>query len=72
MTDEDIRFDNENSGYSTTQLGELKIYYLDKDGMYTVRWLSSGYSFTLFCPESLGWDEIEKIILSIDEVPADN
>lgn len=72
MTDEYIRFDNKNSGYSTTQLEELKIYYLVKDEMYTVRWLSNGYSFTLFCPESLGWNEIEKIILSIEEVPVDN
>ena len=72
MTDEYIRFDNENSGYSTTQLENLKIYYLVRDEMYTVRWLYDGYSFTLFCPESLGWDEIEKIILSVDEVPADN
>ena len=72
MTDEDIRFDNENSGYSTTQLEELKIYYLVKDEMYTVRWLSDGYSFMLYCPGSLGWEEIEKIILSIEEVHVDN
>ncbi len=68
----ELFFDNENSGYSTTQLEDFKIYYLGKDGMYTVRWLSNGYSFTLFCPESLGWDEIEKIILSVEEVPVDN
>ena len=67
-----LKFDNENSGYSATQLEEFKIYYLVKDEMCTVRWLSNGYSFTLFCPESLGWDEIEKIILSVEEVPVDN
>ena len=72
ITEEVIRFDNENSRYSTTQLEEFKIYYLLKDELYTVRWLSNGYSFTLFCPESLGWDEIEKIILSVEEVPVDN
>ena len=67
-----LKFDNEYSNYSTTQLEDFKIYYLGKDGMYTVRWLSNGYSFTLFCPESLDWNEIEKIILSVEELPTDN
>lgn len=63
-----VNFDNEYSDYTPRYINDQKVYYTIKEDKYTVRWIANDYSFVLSCPESLGWDEIEKIILSIEEV----
>lgn len=65
----DIYFDNEYSDYTPVYIDDQKVYFTTKEGKYTVKWLANDYSFVLSCPEELGWDEIERIILSIEEVP---
>lgn len=64
-----VSFDNEYSDYTPKYINNQKVYYTIKEDKYTVKWIMNDYSFVLSCPESLGWDEIEKIILSIEEVP---
>lgn len=64
-----VNFDNEYSDYTPRYIDDQKVYYTIKEDKYTVKWVAHDYSFVLSCPESLGWDEIEKIILSIEEVP---
>ncbi len=64
----DITLDAENTSYETTYIGEQKVYYTIKNNIYFVKWLEYGYSFNLSCDESLGWEEIEKIIISLEPV----
>lgn len=61
--------DNDYVDYTVKFVNDIKIYYTLKNQKYTIVWLNYGYSFMLSCPEKLGWKEIEKIILSIEEVP---
>ena len=63
-----ITLDTENTSYETKDVGGQTVYYLLKNNVYFVQWLEYGYSFSLSCDESLGWDEVEKIILSIEPV----
>ena len=46
----------------------MKVYYMLKNNRYTIRWIYDEYSFMLSCPESLEWEEIEKIIMSVEKV----
>lgn len=62
----DYVFDTEDTLYEIKYIGDQKVYYKIKHDVITVKWLEYGYSFSLNCNESLGWDEIEKIILSLE------
>lgn len=64
----DVFLDIEDTSYEVSYIGEQKIYYKIKNNIYTVKWLTYGYSFNLRCDESLGWEEIEKIITSLEPV----
>lgn len=64
----DITLDIEDTPYEVRYIGEQKVYYKIKNSTHTVKWLAYGYSFNLRCDESLGWEEIEKIVLSLEPV----
>ena len=64
----DITSDVEESSYEVTFVAEQKVFYMVKNDEYFVKWLAYGYSFNLRCSESLGWEEIEKIITSLEPV----
>ena len=63
-----IFLDTEDTSYQIKYIGEQKIYYTVKNNIYFIKWLAYGYSFNLRCDESLGWEEIEKIITSLEPV----
>lgn len=60
--------DNENSNYSELQLNGKVIYYIQKNGQYTLTWIDNNYLFELNCSEKIEFTEIEKIILSMNIV----
>ena len=64
----DITIDNENLLLQSKTIGDKEIYYSLKNGVYIITWIEYGYSFNLCCDEALGWTEIEKIILSLNEI----
>lgn len=64
----DITLDTEDASYEIKHIDNQKIYYKVKNNSYTIKWLAYGYSFNLRCDESLGWEEIEKIITSLEPV----
>ena len=66
IDDNYIRSDTEAASFETRIVGEQEVLYNVKNGTYIINWLAYGYSFSLICSEELGWDEIEKIILSLE------
>ncbi len=64
----DITLDIENSLHQTTYIDNKEVFYSLRNGIYTVVWLEYGYSFSLSCDEALGWEEVEKIVLSLEPV----
>lgn len=66
ISDNDIVLDTENTLLQVAWIGEQKVYYIVKNNTYTIKWLAYGYSFNMSCDEALGWEEVEKIILSIE------
>lgn len=68
IDENDIRSDIEETTYEITYVGEQKVYYTVKNDTYIVIWLAYGYSFNLRCSESLGWEEIQKIITSLEPI----
>ena len=69
IDENDIRLDTEQTQYEITYVEEQKVYYKTKNNICTIKWLAHGYSFNLRCDESLGWEEIEKIITSLEPIP---
>ena len=61
----DITSDAEDASYEITYIGELEVYYTIKNDVYFVKWIEHGYSFNLSCDSSVGFEEIEKIISSL-------
>ena len=61
-----IKFDTEAASFKTEIIGEQEVLYNVKNGTYIIKWLAYGYSFSLHCSEKLGWEEVEKIILSLE------
>ena len=57
--------DIENTEFANTYIGVFEIHYFSKNDAYTLYWDNDTIFFTLNCPVSLGWEEIEKIILNI-------
>ena len=68
LNDTDVYLDNENSKSSSLKVGNITIYYILKNGEYSIKWINEGYLFLISCPESLEWEEIEKIIMSVEKV----
>lgn len=68
IKENDIVLDSENAEYEIKFVGEQKVYYKFKNNTNSMKWLAYGYSFSLTCPESLGWEEIEKIIMSVEPI----
>lgn len=68
ISNSDITLDVEDTYYEIRYIGEQKIYYTIKNNIYFAKWLEYGYSFNIRCDESLGWEEIEKIITSLEPV----
>lgn len=66
--DTTLKLDTENAQYQTNHIGKKKVYYSVKNGIYTVSWLEYGYWFTMTCDESLGWNEVEKIVTSLEPI----
>lgn len=64
----DILLDIEDTSYEVRYIGEQKIHYKVRNETHTIKWLAYGYSFNLSCDKSLGWEEIEKIITSLEPV----
>ena len=63
-----ISIDNEHAikkGFKNVKGSD--VYYVLNSGMYIIAWEQYGYFFSLACPESIGWDEIENIISSLEE-----
>lgn len=63
-----VYLDTEDTSYEVRYIEEQKVYYKVKNNTYTVKWLAYGYSFNLNCNENLGWDEVEKIVTSLEPV----
>ena len=68
VDENDITIDNENSQLQSKFVGDKEVYYSLKNGVYVIKWLEFGYSFSLSCDEALGWAEIEKIVLSLSVI----
>ena len=60
--------DNEDSNYSKLQIDEKTVYYILKNGQYSLVWIDNNYLFEIDCPEGIGLNEIEKIIRSMERI----
>lgn len=68
IVNNDTVIDAENAEQQVKYIDGLKVYFMLKNDIYFVHWVQYGYSFGLSADESLGWEEVEKIILSISPV----
>ena len=68
IDDNHIKFDTETASFKAEIVGEQEVFYKVKNGIYTIKWLAYGYSFTICCNEALGWDEVEKMVSSLAPV----
>lgn len=66
--DTNISMDTEYAEYKTAYIDNSEVFYNLKNGIYLVVWLDHGYIFTMTCDEELGWEEVEKIVLSLKPV----
>lgn len=64
----DAYLDNEDSDYTTQDISIYTVHYTLKNGVYLCIWANDEYTFMLKCPESVGWDNVVKIISSMQEV----
>ncbi len=64
----DAYLDNEDTKYMTQNISVYKVHYTLKNGVYMCIWANDEYTFMLKCPESVGWDNVVKIISSVQEV----
>ena len=60
-----VNMDTENGNYQTTIINDYTIYYTYTKNTYSLIWKNHTNVFGITCHESLGWDEIEKIILGV-------
>ena len=58
--------DFENSDYTEKMIDQQKVYYMIRNNTFMVIWCNEQYFFMLSCPETLGLEEIEKIICSME------
>lgn len=66
VVDSTTSLDIENANHEVDYIGDKKVYFTLKNGIYTVSWLEYGYLFVMTCDEHLGWDEVEKIVSSLE------
>ncbi|MBQ7352395.1 MAG: hypothetical protein IJW54_00140 [Clostridia bacterium] len=66
IDENDITLDSENVSYQTAYVGSYTVYYSLKNNIYYLKWISHGYSFSLSCDDTLSWNEMEQIILSLE------
>ncbi|MBQ7226689.1 MAG: DUF4367 domain-containing protein [Clostridia bacterium] len=64
----DVTLDTESSSLKTATIDGVSAYYMHKNGIYLVYWYEHGYFFSISCDDSLGWEEVEKIVSSISPV----
>ena len=64
----EMTLDTEDASHQVKYIGSQKVYFVLKNNIYFVQWIAHGYSFSLSCDEILGWNEVEKIIVSIEPV----
>ena len=57
-----IQIDTENMDYETATINELTVYYSINNNRYALLWQNPSTLFHLNCHDSIGWEEIEKII----------
>ena len=60
-----LTMDTEESGYTICNINEYKVYKASRNAYYILAWINDNYSFSLTCPDSIPWNEIEQIILGI-------
>lgn len=58
--------DFEKADYTEYTINDQKIYYMIKNNFIMVVWCDEQNLFTLSCPETIGLEEIEKIICSME------
>ena len=58
--------DTTENQYDSVQIKDENIYYSVSRGYYVMVWLKDNYSFTLTCPTSISWADIEKMIVSLE------
>ena len=63
-----VSINTENAEYQTIYIGEHKVFCVLRDNTYYVQWLAHGYLFGMGCDASLGFEEVEKIVLSVKPV----
>lgn len=63
-----ISLDAEDTEYEIFYIGDQKVFCKTKDNKCSLKWLAYGYSFNLSCDKDFSWEEIEKIILSLEPV----
>ena len=68
IVDSTASLDTENASHQIAYIASRKVYYTAKNGIYTVSWLEHGYVFTMTCDEFLGWEEVEKIVSSLEPI----
>jgi hypothetical protein len=59
--------DTEGAEYDIITVGGQQIHRTYKNNTYSMIWETERYVFGLTCHDSIGWEEIEQIILSIEE-----
>ena len=63
-----LSLNTENANLQRAYIDNKEVLFVLREGIYTVVWTDYGYLFTMSCDEILGWEEIEKIILSLSPV----
>ena len=63
-----LTLNSEDSTYDTKYINDINIYYTTNNDRQVFLWTSYGYAFSLHCSEELSWEEIEKIILSVEPI----
>ena len=63
-----ILIDTEDDSYNKSYVNDIPIYYTDKNGTLLLTWRQHNSIFKLNCTDNIPWDEIEKMILSLEMV----
>jgi hypothetical protein len=63
-----IHLNTEQNAFSILEIGNQLYYYNNFDGNYFIIWTTDDYAFSLKCSESVGWDNILKILENIKPV----
>ena len=63
-----LSLNTENANLQRAYIDNKEVLFVLREGIYTVVWTDYGYLFTMSCDGISGWEEIEKIILSLSPV----